>query len=97
LGTREEVLYDFQKLWCVKSPVKIMVYYIWRGGSLVPELEKEMKRFDQYLEGENYFLLEFKKGLERGQDAIYHFRVGKGDLRNDGRLRAIKFHRPESK
>lgn len=90
--TIEDVKHDFQKLWCVKSSLKIMVYYVRDGGSAVAELEKEMQLFDQHLEGENYILLEFAKGQKRPEDAIYHFRVRKGDLLN-GRLQAIKFHR----
>src|ERR1700676_631990 len=39
MGTYRDVLHDFQKLWCAKSAVKIMVYYLWRGESVVAELE----------------------------------------------------------
>jgi len=56
-GNQEQVLFDFQKLLCVKSPLKIMVYFAKR--SFVGDFEKYMQEFDQHLEGENYLLIEF--------------------------------------
>jgi hypothetical protein len=80
-GNLGEVLYDFQKLLCVKSPLKIMIY--WAKQSLVGEFEKCMQEFDQHLEGENYVLVEF---APVPPDHAYSYAV-----KNDGRLRTVKF------
>jgi hypothetical protein len=87
-GNEREVLDDFQKLLCVKSPLKIMIYYAY-DGSFVARFEKYMKVFDQHLEGENYVLVEFAAGPA---DSIYFHNVRKGNLRH-GQLRSVKFEK----
>jgi hypothetical protein len=80
-GNQDEVLYDFQKLLCVKSPLKIMVY--WAKRSFVSEFEKYMQGFDEHLEGENYVLVEFAPDPP---DHAYCYAVKK-----DGLLLDVKF------
>jgi hypothetical protein len=80
-GTKGEVLFDFQKLMCVKSPLKIMVYFAKR--SFVGEFEKYMQEFDQHLEGENYLLIEFAPDPP---DQAYLYTVK--NVKN-GRLQAV--------
>ncbi len=80
-GNQDEVLYDFQKLLCVKSPLKIMVY--WARRSFVSEFEKYMQDFDEHLEGENYVLVEF---APEPPDHAYGYAVKK-----DGLLPTVKF------
>jgi len=88
-GNKVEVLDDFQKLLCVKSPLKIMIYYAYHG-SLVADFEEYMRSFDQHLEGENYVLLEFAPGSQGPADSIHFYNVRKGNLSN-GRLQSVKF------
>lgn len=80
-GNQGEVLYDFQKLLCVKSPLKIMVY--WAKRSFVSDFEAYMQDFDEHLEGENYLLVEFAPD---SPDHAYSYAVKK-----NGRLSAVKF------
>jgi hypothetical protein len=80
-GNQDEVLCDFQKLLCVKSPLKIMVY--WAKRSFVSEFEKYMQDFDEHLEGENYVLIEF---APEPPDHAYSYAV-----KNDGRLPSVEF------
>jgi hypothetical protein len=82
-GNEEQVLFDFQKLLCVKSPLKIMVYFAKR--SFVHKFEAYLQEFDQHLEGENYLLIEFAPDPP---DHAYLYRVT--NVKN-GRLRAVKF------
>jgi hypothetical protein len=81
-GNQGCVLNDFQKLLCVKAPLKIMVYYAYRG-SFVGQFERYMRQFDQHVKGENYILIEFAPGPE---DHIYFY-----DVPNDGRLQTVRF------
>ncbi len=81
-GTKGEVLFDFQKLMCVKSRLKIMVYFAKR--SLVDQFEAYMQESDQHLKGENYLLVEFAPDPP---DRAYLYTVR--NVKNDGRLRSV--------
>jgi hypothetical protein len=81
-GNQGEVLVDFQKLMCVKSPLKIMVYFAKR--SFVDQFEAYMQESDQHLKGENYLLVEFAPDPP---DRVYLYRVE--NVTNDGRLRSV--------
>ena len=82
LGNQDCVLNDFQKLLCMKSPIKMMIYYADRA-SFVDRFEQYMRDFDQHLEGENYLLVEFAAGPA---DRVYFYNV-----RKSGRLQTVKF------
>lgn len=82
LGKEGEVLYDFQKLLCIKAPLKIMIYYVDKKP-FVKEFEDYIKDFDQHVRGERYLLIEFAPGPT---DRAYLYEV-----RKHGRLDKVKF------
>jgi len=77
LGTEGEVLDDFQKLLCIKAPLKIMIYYAYKK-SYVNNFVDYMMAFDQHVKDEHYLVVEFAPGPE---DKAYLYQVP-----NDGRL-----------
>ena len=83
LGTKKnEVLYDFQKLLCIKAPLKVMVYYAYRG-SYMNEFENYVKDFDHHVRGEQYLLVEMAPGPS---DQAYLY-----DVRKDGQQSRVRF------
>lgn len=82
LGKEGEVLDDFQKLLCIKSPLKIMVYYAEKRSYLGTFIEY-MEAFDHHIEGEHYLLIEFAPGPA---DHAYLYRVPA-----DGHLTDVAF------
>jgi hypothetical protein len=83
LGKEAEVLDDFQKLLCIKAPLKIMIYYVYKG-SFVEKFAEYITRFDQNVEGEYYLLIEFAPGPA---DRAYFYQVP------HGRLAKVEFER----
>jgi hypothetical protein len=82
LGTKEEVLDDFQKLLCIKAPLKIMIYYVYKK-SFMEKFAGYIKDFDQHVKGERYLLIEFARGPA---DCAYLYQVP-----NHGRLAKVEF------
>jgi hypothetical protein len=80
-GSEAAVLDDFEKLLCIKAPLKAMIYCTY-NGSFVAKFEDYMAAFDRHLEGEKYLLVEFA-GTES--------RACLFEVRRDGHLTGIKF------
>jgi hypothetical protein len=81
-GGEEDVLYDFSKLLVMKAPLKLMVYFAYKG-SFVARFEKEyLSAFDHHVKGEQYLLVEFQ-GLK---DRSYLYEVP-----NDGTVSSVRF------
>jgi len=84
LQRKGDVLFDFQKLLCVKAPLKVMVYRDRDGkGSLVRRFEEYMEEFDQHVKGEHYLLVEMAPSPP---DRAYLYKV-----RQDGRQTSVSF------
>lgn len=81
-GDEGDVLDDFSKLLVVKAPLKVMVYFAYKG-SFVERIEKEyLSAFDHHVKGEQYLLIEFH-GVK---DHAYLY-----EAPNDGRVSAARF------
>jgi hypothetical protein len=84
LQRKSDVLSDFQKLLCVKAPLKVMVCRDRDGkGLLVRRIEEYMKEFDQHVKGEHYLLVEMAPSPP---DCAYLYKV-----RKDGRQTSVRF------
>jgi len=81
LGTKNDVLEDFEKLMCVKAPLKLLMFE--QGISdVVHDLEGYLAESEQHIEGETYLLIDFAYGTHR----CYKFVVPP----NDGKLRKVE-------
>ncbi len=84
LRRKGDVLCDFQKLLCIKAPLKVMVYRDRDGkGSLVRSIEEYMEEFDQHVKGEHYLLVEMAP-IPPDRACLYK-------VRQDGRQTNVKF------
>jgi hypothetical protein len=81
-GDKQCVLDDFEKLLCIKAPLKIMVYYAYHG-SFLGEFEHYLMAFDHHVQGEKYLLIEMAPGPS---DRAYLYEV-----RGNGHIRNVKF------
>lgn len=80
-GNEGEVLDDFAKLLCVKAPLKVMIYFAYKG-SFVARFEKEyLSAFDHHVKGEQYLLVEFQ-----AKDRAYLYEVP-----NNGKVSGVRF------
>lgn len=81
-GNEDEVLDDFQKLLCIKAPLKVMIYYVY-NKPFVNKFENYMTRFDQHAKGEHYLLIEFAPGPadQAHLYAVKNGRIAKVDSR----------------
>ena len=85
-GARQEVIEDFQKLLCIKAPLKVLIY----DGGNIPEhgaevraaIEREMQAYHHHVTGETYLFLGF------GNVGQYCHRVV---VSQDGMVKAVKF------
>jgi hypothetical protein len=57
-GNENDVLDDFEKLLCVKAPLKVMIYFAYKG-SLISGFEQYLSVFDHHVQGEKYLVIEF--------------------------------------
>lgn len=80
MGNEDEVLNDFQKLLCIKAPLKIMIYYVYKKP-FVEKFADCFRDFDQHVNGEHYLLIEFAPGPT---DRTHLYQV-----RGDGRLAKV--------
>ena len=85
LGSEGEALDDFQKLLCIKAPLKIMIYYVYKKPFL-NKFGDYMTNFDQHVRGEHYLLIEFAPGPTGPADRAYLYQVP-----SHGRLAEVKF------
>jgi len=74
LGNENEALDDFQKLLCVKAPLKVMIFYVY-DKPFLKKFVKYMTDFDQHVEGEHYLLIEFAPGRKGPADHAYAYPV----------------------
>jgi hypothetical protein len=83
-GRKGEVLVDFQKLLCIKAPLKVMVYCDRSGrGSFVKDFEEYLREFDHHVAGEHYLFIEMAPGPS---DRAYLYKVP-----SDGHQTGISF------
>jgi hypothetical protein len=85
LGNENQVLDDFEKLLCIKAPLKIMIYYVYKKP-FVKKFVDCIKAFDQHVKGEHYLLIEFAPGTIGPADRAYFYQVP-----NHGRLAKVEF------
>ena len=68
-GALAQVLDDFEKLMCAKSPLKLMLFKSANTGlsteKLVQKLEGYLAHFKQNVQGERYLLVDFTEGEHR--------------------------------
>jgi hypothetical protein len=87
-GKVEQVLDDFEKLMCVKSPLKLMLFSSSEtglsGSIVVGRLEEYLTDFEQNVKGEIYLLVDFTGGGHQ----CYEYKVP-----HDGKLKEneVKF------
>jgi hypothetical protein len=67
LGKGDDVLDDFEKLMCVKSPLKLLLSELGESRMVqqVQDLEQYLIDFEQHMEGETYLLVDFAYGSHR--------------------------------
>jgi hypothetical protein len=74
-GEEDEVLDDFEKIMCTKSPLKLMLFSsgetLPSQPSLVQKLQEYLADSEQNVDGELYLLVDFSGGEHR----CYEFRV----------------------
>jgi hypothetical protein len=88
LGKREAILDDFEKLMCVKAPLKL--FLIESGDSGVrKELEGYLAEFGQHIKGETYLLADFHRGLHD----CYQFVVKRNGKQKKGEIKFQKITR----
>lgn len=80
-GGKEDVLDDFGKLLCIKAPLKVMVYFAYKG-SAISSLEESLAVFDHHVAGEQYLVIEFHGTKELAY--LY-------DVPTDGKVRTPTF------
>jgi hypothetical protein len=92
-GGYTEVLDDFEKLMCIKAPMKLMIFDVKGAGKptdeVVKGLEQYLTDFDHNVAGEIYLLIDFS----RGKYESFRFTVPK-----DGKLarERVRFERVAS-
>jgi len=80
LGGSGDVMFDFQKLLCVKAPLKVMVYRGRKRGTLLEKRANAesfpdyMEAFDHHMGGEHYLFVQFGPGRT---DHAYLYKVAK--------------------
>lgn len=59
---KNHILHDFEKLLCIKSPLKLMIYRVrGKNGDQVRDgIEEYLLGYRQHVHGENYILCEFQ-------------------------------------
>jgi hypothetical protein len=81
-GNGVEILDDFEKLMCIKSPMKLMVFSSSKGkvtpDEMIAKIEEYLVDFDQHVSGETYVLADFAECGHR----YYKYRVP-----HDGKLK----------
>lgn len=80
-GVEDDVLDDFEKLLCIKAPLKVMIYFAYKG-SLISSFEEYISDFDHHVRREQYLVIEFHGTRE----LAYLYEVP-----NDGQVRSPKF------
>ncbi len=84
---KNDILDDFEKLLCIKSPLKLMIYRV-RGqntGQVRESIKEYLLGYRQHVHGENYILCEFQRDWSC---ACYLFRAKR--VKN-GRITDLKF------
>jgi len=82
-GNEGDVLDDFSKLLVVKAPLKVMIYFAYKG-SFVERFEKEyLSAFDHHVKCEQYLLIQFQGPKN---DRVYLY-----EAPNDGRVKEVRF------
>ncbi|MCU1255737.1 MAG: hypothetical protein JWM83_2036 [Candidatus Angelobacter sp.] len=86
---KNDILHDFEKLLCIKSPLKLMIYRV-RGANkeqVRDGIKEYLLGFGQHVQGENYILCEFQpnwtcvcylfraRGVKHGRVADVRFRI----------------------
>jgi hypothetical protein len=77
LGNEGNVCDDFEKLMCIKSPLKLLLVESGRK-TLVGKLEDYLAEFDQHVRGETYLLVDFHDGQHESYKLV---------AKRDGKLR----------
>jgi hypothetical protein len=67
LGKSDDVLDDFEKLMCVKAPLKLLLSELGESKTVqqLKDLEQYLTTFEQHIEGETYLLVDFAYGSHR--------------------------------
>ena len=67
LGKSDDVLDDFEKLTCVKAPLKLLLSELGESKMVqqLKDLERYLTNFEQHFEGETYLLVDFAYGSHR--------------------------------
>jgi hypothetical protein len=88
LGRGDDVLDDFERLMCVKSPLKLLLSGLGESRMMqqLNDLEQYLINFEQHIEGETYLLVDFAHGSHQ----CYKFVVPRP---NNGKLKKgeVKF------
>ena len=87
---KNDILHDFEKLLCIKSPLKLMIYRV-RGvnkGQVRDGIKEYLLGFGQHVLGENYILCEFQPNWDCVCYLFRTKRVNHGRV-SDGRFRIL--------